>query len=141
MTPCRRIELPTGVRLEDTAAASAAAYRIVARQSEVTNVVESIGEGDSDEIRAAQLYISLVPRNKRSVTQKEWEDRVITELKTIPDAQIHFSKQSGGGSSRDINIFITVPSLSPYSVFTELIQQEFVIFMKFSCHVSVFYNP
>ena len=35
----------TGVRLEDTAATSAAAYSIVARQPEVANVVESIGAG------------------------------------------------------------------------------------------------
>ncbi|MBV9727259.1 MAG: efflux RND transporter permease subunit, partial [Gammaproteobacteria bacterium] len=48
-----QVELPTGVRLEDTAAASAAAYRIIARQPEVANVVENIGEGDSDEIRTA----------------------------------------------------------------------------------------
>jgi hydrophobe/amphiphile efflux-1 (HAE1) family protein len=105
--PDLAIELPTGVRLEDTAAASAAAYRIVARQPEVQNVVESIGEGDSDEIRMAQMYIQLVPRKQRSVTQKEWEDRVIKELKTIPDAEMHFNKQSGGGGGRDVNIYIT----------------------------------
>ncbi len=105
--PNLTIELPTGVRLEDTAAASAAAYRVVARQPEVQNVVESIGEGDSDEIRTAQLYIQLVPRKQRSVTQKEWEDRVIKELKTIPDAEMYFNKQSGGGGGRDVNIYIT----------------------------------
>lgn len=105
--PDLAIELPTGVRLEDTAAASAAAYKIVARQPEVQNVVESIGEGDSDEIRMAQMYIQLVPRKQRSVTQKEWEDRVIKELKTIPDAEMHFNKQSGGGGGRDVNIYIT----------------------------------
>ena len=106
-SPNLSIELPTGVRLEDTAAASAAAYRIVARQPEVANVVESIGEDDTGEIRTAQLYISLVPRNKRNVTQKEWEDRLIKELKSIPDAEIHFSKMGGGGSTRDVNIYIT----------------------------------
>jgi len=41
------------------------------------------------------------------VTQKEWEDRVIKELKTIPDAEIHFSKNGGGGGGRDVNIYIT----------------------------------
>jgi hydrophobe/amphiphile efflux-1 (HAE1) family protein len=106
--PNLSIELPTGVRLEDTAAASAAAYRIVASQPEVTNVVESIGEDDSGEIRTGQLYISLVPRNKRNVTQKEWEDRVMKELRVLPDAQIHFNKQGGGGGGgRDVNIYIT----------------------------------
>ncbi len=105
--PNLSVELPTGVRLEDTAAASAAAYRIVARQPEVTNVVESIGEDDSGEIRNAQLFIQLVPRDKRKVTQKEWEERVMKELRTLPDAQIHFNKQGGGGGGRDVNIYIT----------------------------------
>jgi hydrophobe/amphiphile efflux-1 (HAE1) family protein len=103
--PDLAIELPTGVRLEDTAAVSAAAYRIVARQPEVANVVESIGE--DDEIRTGQLYIQLVPRSQRKVTQKEWEDRVIKELKTIPDAVIHFNKNGGNGGGRDVNIYIT----------------------------------
>jgi multidrug efflux pump subunit AcrB len=103
--PNLSIELPTGVRLEDTAAVSAAAYRIVARQPEVANIVESIGE--DDEIRTGQLYIQLVPRNQRNVTQKEWQDRVIKELKTIPDAEIHFNKNGGGGGGRDVNIYIT----------------------------------
>jgi multidrug efflux pump subunit AcrB len=103
--PDLAIELPTGVRLEDTAAVSAAAYRIVARQPEVANVVESIGQ--DDEIRTGQLYIQLVPRSQRNVTQKEWEDRVIKELKTIPDAEIHFNKNGGGGGGRDVNIYIT----------------------------------
>jgi hydrophobe/amphiphile efflux-1 (HAE1) family protein len=104
--PNLSIELPTGVRLEDTAAVSAAAYRIVARQPEVANVVESVGE-DNGEVRTGQLYIQLVPRKQRHVTQKEWEDRVIKELKTIPDAEIHFNKNGGGGGGRDVNLYIT----------------------------------
>jgi hydrophobe/amphiphile efflux-1 (HAE1) family protein len=103
--PNLSIELPTGVRIEDTAAVSAAAYRVVARQPEVANVVESIGE--DDEIRTGHLYIQLVPRSQRKVTQKQWEDRVIKELKIIPDAVIHFTKDGGGGTGRDITIFIT----------------------------------
>jgi hydrophobe/amphiphile efflux-1 (HAE1) family protein len=106
-SPNLSIELPTGVRLEDTAAVSAAAYRIVARQPEVQNVVESFGEDDNGEIRTGQLYIQLVPRKQRNVTQKEWETRVLPELKTIPDAEIHFNKQGGGGAGRDVNIYIT----------------------------------
>jgi len=104
--PALSVEMPTGVRIEDTAAASAAAYRIIAKQPEVANVVESIGEDDSGEIRTANLYIQLVPRNQRHVTQKEWQDRVIRQLRTIPDAHINFQKQSGGGG-RDVNIYIT----------------------------------
>jgi multidrug efflux pump subunit AcrB len=101
-----RVELPPGVRLEETAAASAAAYRIVAAQPEVTDVVESIGADDFGEIRSAELYISLVQPNQRHVTQKQWEERTLKALKAIPDARINFQKQSGS-NGRDIVIYIT----------------------------------
>ena len=101
-----QLELPPGVRLEDTAAVSASAYRIVARQPEVSSVVESIGEDDSGEVRMANLFISLVPPNQRHLTQKQWEDRLLPELQKIPDAQMHFQKQSGAGMGRDITIYI-----------------------------------
>jgi multidrug efflux pump subunit AcrB len=100
------LELPPGVRLEETAAASAAAYRILARQPEVADVVESIGADEFDEVRSANLWITLVPPNKRKVTQKEWEDRVLKELKGIPDVRVSFMKNSGSGG-RDITIYIT----------------------------------
>ena len=100
-----QLELPPGVRLEDTAAASAAAYRIVSRHPEVLDVVESIGADEFGEIRSAELYITLVQPNKRRETQQEWERRVLVELKTIPDARIHFEKQSGSGG-RDLTLYV-----------------------------------
>ena len=100
------VELPPGVRLEDTSAVSAAAYRIISRYPEVTDVVESVGSDEFGEIRNAQLYISLVPPNRRHDNQQQWEQRALQELKTIPDARIHFEKTSGGGG-RDITLYIT----------------------------------
>jgi len=66
------IELPPGVNLAETAAVSAQATAILRRQPEVTDVVESIGEDGSvsSEVRNAVLYISLVPREKRKLTQR-----------------------------------------------------------------------
>jgi multidrug efflux pump subunit AcrB len=101
-----QLELPPGVRLEDTAAVSAAAYRIVSRHPEVLDVVESIGADEFGEIRNAELFITLVQPNERHESQQEWERRVLVELKTIPDARIHFEKQSGSGG-RDITLYIT----------------------------------
>jgi multidrug efflux pump subunit AcrB len=99
------LEMPPGVRLEDTSAVSAAAYRILARQPEVTNIVESLGQSD-DGVRSGELDISLVPRDQRKVSQREWEDRVIKDLKAVPDAQLHFQR-GGDDSGRDISIYIT----------------------------------
>jgi hydrophobe/amphiphile efflux-1 (HAE1) family protein len=98
------VELPPGARLEDTAAVSAAAYRIVASQPEVESVVEQIGGDEFGEVRTANLDITLVKPNQRKVTQRQWEDRVINDLARIPDARIHFNRN---GNGRDINLYIT----------------------------------
>ncbi len=97
------VELPPGVRLEQTAAATAAAYRMLARQPEVRDVVEEIGTGDEG-VRAAGLDIALVPKSQRKVTQRQFEDRMLEQFKTIPDAQLHFNRN---GNGRDVNIYIT----------------------------------
>jgi hydrophobe/amphiphile efflux-1 (HAE1) family protein len=97
------VELPPGVRLEDTSQVTAAAYRILARQPEVKDVVELVGSSDEG-VREAELYVALVPKSERRVTQREWEDRVYQELKAIPDAQMRFQRN---GNGRDVNIYIT----------------------------------
>jgi multidrug efflux pump subunit AcrB len=98
------IELPPGVRIDDTAAASGAAYRIIARQPEVADVVESIGDSDEG-IRSAELDIALVPAKQRHVSQREFEDRMLRDLRaSIPDAQIHFYRGNGGS---DVVFYIT----------------------------------
>jgi multidrug efflux pump subunit AcrB len=97
------IELPPGVQLEETSAASATAYRIIARQPEVADVVESIGNNDEG-VRSAELDIALVPAKQRHVTQRQFEDRVLKLLRVIPDAQVHFYRGNGGS---DIVFYIT----------------------------------
>ncbi len=98
------VELAPGARLEDTAAVSAAAYRIIARQPEVDSVVEIIGGDDFGEVRTANLDITLVKPSRRKLTQRQWEDRVIKDLASVPDARIHFNRN---GNGRDVNIYIT----------------------------------
>jgi hydrophobe/amphiphile efflux-1 (HAE1) family protein len=99
------IELPPGVQLEQTAAASAWADRIIRGHAEVSDVVESIGEDEDGEVRNASLYIQFVPREQRKLSQKQLEERIGAELKVIPDARIHFQSQSSG-LGRDITLFV-----------------------------------
>lgn len=99
-----QVELAPGVRLEDTSRASAAAYRIIARQPEVADVVETIGNSDEG-IRTAELDVALVPAKQRHVSQRQWEDRILQELRSsIPDAQIRVFRGNGGS---DVVLFIT----------------------------------
>ncbi len=102
-----QIELPPGVRLEDTSTVSDAAYRIIRQHPEATSIVESIGGTDGDEVRSATLYVSLVPRKQRKMTQVQWERSVLQELKQIPDARMNFQNTNGASEGRDITLYIT----------------------------------
>jgi hydrophobe/amphiphile efflux-1 (HAE1) family protein len=101
------IELPPGVRLEETAAISAQATALLLKQPEVTDVVEFVGSPDTGEVRSSTLYISLVPRKQRELSQTHWEQKIIKQLRRIPDARIDFQNQSGTGGTRDIVFFLT----------------------------------
>jgi multidrug efflux pump subunit AcrB len=101
------MELPPGVRLEDTARVSAMASELVRRQPEVVNVVESIGAAEDGQVRNATLYVTLVRREQRDVSQPEWERRVMPLLRTIPDARVSFQTFSPGGGGRPVTLYVT----------------------------------
>lgn len=97
------IELPPGVQLEETARISAKVAALVRQQPEATDIIESIGDG---EIRSATIYVTLVPRRDRDVTQKEWEERLRPLFSTIPDARISFGGGDPGGG-RAVTLYLT----------------------------------
>ncbi|MEZ5459365.1 MAG: efflux RND transporter permease subunit [Steroidobacteraceae bacterium] len=101
------IELPPGVRLEDTARISALATAIVSKQPEVTDVIESIGAAEDGQVRNATLYITLVRREERDLTQTQWERRVQPLLREIPDARATFQGFSPGGGGRPVTLYVT----------------------------------
>jgi multidrug efflux pump subunit AcrB len=98
-----QIELPPGGRLEDTARVSAAAVEVLRKSPEVTDVVEFVG-GDDGEIRNGTIYVSLVPRTERSLSQKQWEQQMMPLLNQVADGQLNFSE---GGGGRDIQLYLT----------------------------------
>lgn len=102
-----RIELPPGVRIEETSRISAMVTELVRKHPEVSDVVESIGSDEDGQVRNAVLYITLVPRRDRELSQKEWENRIAPELRAIPDARVQIQSQEGGGGlGRDITIYM-----------------------------------
>jgi len=102
------IELPPGVRIEDTSNVSARVTALVRSYPEVTDVVESIGSGDDGSVRNGTLYISLKPRAERKLSQKEWEDQLSPQLRKIPDARVQVADQgAGGGGDSQVTLYFT----------------------------------
>ena len=98
------IELPPGVRLEDTLALTKEVYAVLSKRPEVKNVVEWVG---SQEVRNAEAFIELVPKSQRKLTSPQFERDVMEQLRRIPDARISFNKQNGAGGSADVQIYLT----------------------------------
>jgi multidrug efflux pump subunit AcrB len=96
------IELPPGVRVEDTARVSAQVAEVLRKQPEVTDLVESIGGSD---VRTGEIYVSLVQPNERSMTQDEWERSIAPLLREIPDARVSFAS-FGPGGGKPVSIYI-----------------------------------
>ena len=100
------IEVPPGGKLEDTSRVSAAAAALLRKSPEVTDILEFVGSDDG-EIRNAILYVSLVPRSQRNMSQKEWEQSMLPILNQVPDGHLNFSNQSSDESGRDIQLYLT----------------------------------
>jgi hydrophobe/amphiphile efflux-1 (HAE1) family protein len=99
------VELPPGVLLSQTAQASNAAYQILRRHPEVKSIVESIGGEDDGEVRSGNIYVQLVPRNERKISQKQFEAQLTKELRVIPDARLTFRSQADG-NGRDLTLYV-----------------------------------
>ena len=104
------IELPPGVQLTDTEKVADEAYRILARQRYVKSIDESVGGNGS--VRGANLYISLVPPSERPMSQTQWQDQMLAQLRRIPNAQIYFQNFNGDSDGHDITIDLTGDNLS-----------------------------
>jgi multidrug efflux pump subunit AcrB len=99
------VEVPPGGTLADTARVSAGAAAVLRKSPEVTDIIEFVGD-DGGEIRTAEIFVSLVPRSERNMSQKEWEQGMMPGLSQVPDGHLNFSSQGGPGG-RDLQLYLT----------------------------------
>jgi multidrug efflux pump subunit AcrB len=99
------VEVPPGGTLEDTARVSGEVAALLRKSPQVTDVIEFIGTDEGD-IRQSDLYITLVPRAERPMSQKQWEQAMAPVLARVPDGHVNFQSQGGGGD-RDIQFYLT----------------------------------
>jgi multidrug efflux pump subunit AcrB len=97
------VELPPGVRLEDTRRVALQVSQILEQRPEVKAVFADAGDGG--EVNEANLYITLKPAAERDISSVEFEKQVAAQLDAIPDARVNFRSQRGG-FGRDITIML-----------------------------------
>ena len=99
------IEMAPGIRLDDMSRISARAAALLRARPEVKTLFETVG-GD-DEIRFANLSLTLVPRSERKLSTIEFERDMAPVLRRLPDARVNFQSQTGGGpGGHDITVML-----------------------------------
>jgi hydrophobe/amphiphile efflux-1 (HAE1) family protein len=98
------VELAPGARIDDTLAAVQGLYQKLSARPEVEQVFTTIGTastrkmnngGSAGEVRKANMYISLLPREKRKLSQEQFEIAVRPELNKIPGVRLAFTRIGG----------------------------------------------
>jgi multidrug efflux pump subunit AcrB len=102
-TSILNIELAPGGTIEQTSQVIAATAAILRSSPEVTHIVEFVG-GDRD-IHSGEVFVNLVPRSKRSMSQKQWEQAMMPLLNQVPDGHFSFNG-SGFGGGRDVSLYL-----------------------------------
>ncbi len=97
------IDLPAGSQLEET-------ETVLQQLNEVLlpnpNVKSTLGTLGGDSVDDGTVVVSLVPKNKRDLHQREIEQQMRQEFRRIPGARISFQSQGPGGGSKDLSIVL-----------------------------------
>ncbi|MCC5643129.1 efflux RND transporter permease subunit [Nostoc sp. CHAB 5824] len=94
------IELPPGSTLLDVNKVVTQATDIIRQNPVVERVLAT------EEINSATLTINLKPREKRNISQKQFEEQVRPDFEEIPGARISFQSQSPGDSRKGLSIVL-----------------------------------
>jgi len=95
------IELPPGSTLSETEDVMRQLNRLLQDKPEVKNVLATAGS-----VNGATVYVNLVPKDKRQLSQKEFEQQMRQEFGAIPGTRISFASSGAGGSNKDLSIVL-----------------------------------
>lgn len=98
------VELPPGSELTATESVLAQLNQLVQDKPEVNNVLTVAGE--EGKVNIGSVYISLVPKSERTISQQDFEKALRPKIETIPGARISFRSQGVGVGNKDLSIVL-----------------------------------
>ncbi len=73
----------------------------IVRSGEIVIVDEFTGR-----VNTGLIYVNLVPKEQRSLTQRQFEEQTRRDFQKIPGARVSFRAQGGAGSTKDVAIIL-----------------------------------
>ena len=101
------VETPPGSSLEYTRLKAEQAVAIIRRQPQVRYVYTAIGTSSgSGEVDNASIYVRLVPKKDRHISQNDMGQRIRVALKTVGGANAYVYNAGFGGNIKQIQVQI-----------------------------------
>nr|MDJ0576433.1 efflux RND transporter permease subunit [Xenococcaceae cyanobacterium MO_234.B1] len=98
------VDLPPGSQLQDTEEIVGKIEAILKENPAVSSVLSN--SGNDDKVNSAQIFINLLPKEQRDVTQQEFQQEMGKAFEQIPGARISFRSQGAGGGSKDVSLIL-----------------------------------
>ncbi len=99
-----QIDLPPGSQLQDTEAVIAQLNRLFKDNPVVKNTLATAG--DDGQVNQGRVYVNLVPKDQRDISQKQFQQQMRSGFNQIPGARISFNSQGAGGSNKDVSLIL-----------------------------------
>ncbi|MEL4894851.1 efflux RND transporter permease subunit [Crocosphaera sp. Alani8] len=98
------VELPPGATLQETTSVAQQVTEILQPSPTVDKILAEVG--DDGQVNTAFMYVKLIAKDERDLSQKEFEDKMRPKLQEIPGARVTFVREAVGGGSKDLSIIL-----------------------------------
>ncbi|MBE9151718.1 efflux RND transporter permease subunit, partial [Coleofasciculus sp. LEGE 07092] len=95
------VELPPGSTLSETEDVLQQLNGLLQKEPAVDSVLAT-----ADKVNSGTVFVNLMPKDERDVSQQEFEQQMREAFRQIPGARIAFRSQGAGGSSKDLAIVL-----------------------------------
>ena len=96
-----QVELPPGSKLSDTEKITQKIDQLLENNPTVESVLATVGK--DSKVNSAEIFVNLVPKEERELTQLQFHEQMRASFAQIPGARISFLSQSSRGSSKDVS--------------------------------------
>ncbi|NES77472.1 MULTISPECIES: efflux RND transporter permease subunit [unclassified Okeania] len=100
------LELPPGSTLAETEQVAQQTIQLFQENPLVTSVFADLGSRSGGVVYKGNLYVTILPRQERNISEKEFEQQIRPLFQNIPGARIHFASQGPGGGDKDLKIIL-----------------------------------
>lgn len=93
--------------MSETEQVAQQAMQLLEQNSIVNSVFAEVGtRGNSEAVNEGKLYVNILPRQEREISQKEFEQQMRPLFQNIPGARLSFAGGGAGGSDKDLALVL-----------------------------------